>query len=163
MEKAYLKLDGIMGDTKTGKFAGQLELASFSYGCSQATTPLSGTLRNGELPSNGYPTHSMLEFTKIPGSASTDICKHVWSGIPIAQAQLTACRRNNGEAVPFLVISLQNVIVAEYKLVSSEGLSKEIVSLKFLKISFEYLPEDATTNPQGIVHDLDSNEVSSLG
>lgn len=157
MDVSFLHIEGIRGESVYAGFAGQIELTSFSYGCSQPATPVCGHGASG----TGRPMHYMLKFTKTPDIATPSICSYVWTGDTVPRAALTACRMNNGKPVPFMQISLEDVIVAEYNLVNSEGGTKEIVSLNFGKIRFEYINQDGK-DPLAIIHDLKENEITRL-
>ena len=153
IERGFLQIDGLPGESRVPGFEGQIELTSFQYGCNQPTIPV----QSAEAPRPGRAMHYMVKFTKHPDSASSGFCQALWMGKTLPKAVLTACRLNKDSPQPFLRISLENVVIADYNLINSEGGSKEIISMNFAKIEMEYLGEVTATAS----HDLRTNEVTA--
>lgn len=155
MEKGFLKIDGFIGESSAPGFEGQIELTSFQYGCNLPTVPV----QSAEPPRPGRAMHYMVKFTKKPDSASHLFCQALWQSKILPKATLTGCRMDNNKAVPFLKISLENLLIADYNLLNSEGVSKEIIAMNFAKIKLEYLNKN-DTKINSATHDLRSNEVT---
>lgn len=157
MERAFLKIDSFPGTSCVPGFEGQIELTSFQYGCNQPTVPV----QSYEPPRPGRTMHYMVKFSKHPDSSSGCFCQALWLGQTLEKAELTACLLGEGTPAPFLKIVLEDVIIADYNLINSEGATKEIISMNFSKIALHFAGEAG--HETNVCHDLRSNEVQRIG
>ena len=155
-EQGFLKINGLQGSSIVPGFEGQIELTSFQYGCNQPTVPV----QSPEPPRPGKAMHYMVKFTKHPDGSSSGLCQALWLGKVLEKAELTACCLAQGKARPFMKICLEEVVIADYNLLNSEGATKEIISMNFSKISVHFL--DETGGESAVSHDLRYNEVCLL-
>ena len=90
----FLKISDIDGESTVKGFEEQIEVDSFSFSTSQATSPI----RSNTSHTDGRPSLSLFNFTKSCDKSSPPICKKLWAGATLATAEFTACR-SEGEAL----------------------------------------------------------------
>ena len=156
MELGFLKIDDFQGASAVPGFEGQIELTSFQYGCNQPTAPV----QSYEPIRPGRTMHYMVKFTKHPDSSSRDFCQALWLGKTLEKAELTACVLSDGQVRPFLKITVEDVVIAEYNLINSEGATKEVISMNFSRITAGFIDKDGRESAAS--HNLQSNEVCLL-
>src|SRR5262245_25437377 len=131
----FLKIDGIEGESTDKDHKGELQVESWSWGVSSATT--AGGARSGK------PCVASFNFTKNMDKASPPLMANAVSGMVIKTAVLTA--RKAGEAQQeFLKLTMESVLVSSYQVggsSSSSSLPMEQLSLNFAKMSVEYKPQ----------------------
>lgn len=158
MEHIYLKLPDIKGESTVEEYADQIEINSFSYSCSQPTSPV----RSNDGPTTGRAMHNLISLSKSMDLASTDICKQVWGGNTLADAVITFCRTDNNKDLPYLVITLEEVVVANYTISGGGGIPSESISLNFSTIKFDYKQQKKEGQEGGSTaakHNLKTNRV----
>ncbi len=117
----YLRVDGIDGEVKAAGYEKAIEIASFSYTCSQLTDPRSGGA--------GRTTHGMVYITKKVDTTTPVILKIMWSGNTLPKAILHS-------SADHLTMTMENVVFASYALVGTHGAAAtEEIALNFSKIS----------------------------
>ena len=158
MDHAYLKIDTIEGESTVEGYEKQIEIYSFSYGCSQPTSPV----RSNDGPTTGRAMHNMMHFSKRTDLATADLCKNVWSGAVLKDAVLTVCRMDNNKSIAYLVITLENVVIADYNISGGGGIPSESFSLNYAIINIQYIQQQKEGGESGnkaAKHDLKTNKV----
>jgi type VI secretion system secreted protein Hcp len=142
---AFLKLDGIQGESQDKVHSGEIEIESFSWG---ATNPTTGASGGGG--GTGKVSFQDLHFTMPTSTASPNLMLACATGRHIRTATLT-CRKAGGtNALEFMKIKLSDCLVSSYSngshvidtgfsaLAGNEDLPSDQMSLNFLKIDFLY-------------------------
>jgi type VI secretion system secreted protein Hcp len=136
----FLKLDGVVGESKDADHKGEIELESFSWGASNPASIGSA----GSGAGAGKATFSDLNFMQRTQSSSPTLLAHVAEGGRIESGLLTA-RKAGKSGLEFLKIKLTDIFVTVFQISGSEGgLPVESVSLSFAKFEVSYTPQDTT-------------------
>jgi type VI secretion system Hcp family effector len=133
----FLKISDVEGDSTVKGFEKQIEVNSFSFSSSQATSPI----RSNTSHTDGRPSLSLFNFTKGCDKASPILCKKLWSGSTLASAEFTACRDEGEGLIAFLTIKMENVVIANYSVSGGGGVPYENVALNYAKIEINYIPQ----------------------
>jgi type VI secretion system secreted protein Hcp len=131
----FLKLDGIKGESKDAKHAGEIDVLAWSWGLSN-----SGTFQRGTGGGAGKANFQDISFTKWIDAASCALMTNCATGTHIKKATL-AVRKAGGKApLEYLVINLENIFVSSYSTGGSGGEDTltENVTLNFAKVKIEY-------------------------
>ena len=131
---AFLKIDGIKGESTDDKHKDEIEIESFSWGATQA-----GTMAFGGGAGAGKVQFTGFNFTTGLSKASPMLFLKCATGEHIKSAILSG-RKAGGEQQDFLKITLSDVLVSSYQSggSSSSELPMEQISLNYSKIEFEY-------------------------
>jgi type VI secretion system secreted protein Hcp len=140
MFDAFLKIDGIEGESDDRTHKGEIELLSYSWGETQVGDPGGG---------GGGGVRASLEdfhFTMPMSKASPQLMLACATGRHSQTATLT-CRKAGGDkALEFLKIKLSDVLVSEYDTdgdaMGDADLPTDQCSLRFVKIDFLYTAPD---------------------
>lgn len=138
---AFLKLDGIEGESTDQKHKGEIALESFSFGASNSSAV--GGSGGGE----GKVSLQDFSFTAKVGRQSSQLFQHLLDSRNIRSGTLTV---NNGKEVE-TVVMLRDVLVSGYKESldvmtvacdrdrddQKNNVPMESVSLNFAKIEFK--------------------------
>jgi type VI secretion system secreted protein Hcp len=136
MFDAFLKIDGIDGESQDSKHKSEIELLSYSFGADQ---PGSSHVGGG----SGTGKVHMHDFTvlKYVDKASPPLFVACATGKAIASAILTV-RKAGGDQQDYIKVTLNDLIVSSTQNTGqpkgSDGSPTEQVSLNFSKINFEY-------------------------
>jgi len=135
MFDAFLKIDGIEGESPDSKHGKEIQLMSFSFGADQPATAATG----GGMGAGKVHMHDMA-VTKLVDKASPKLLLACATGQHIQKAVLTV-RKAGGEQQEFMIITLTDILVSS---VNSSGhaagteMPSEQVSINFSKIQFDY-------------------------
>jgi type VI secretion system secreted protein Hcp len=134
---AFLKIDGIKGESTDDKHKDEIEIESFSWGATQT-----GTMAFGGGAGAGKVQFSGFNFTTKMTKASPMLFLKCATGEHIKEAILSG-RKAGGDQQDFLKITLSDVLVSSYQTGGSTGsdVPMEQVSLNYAKIEFEYKPQ----------------------
>jgi type VI secretion system secreted protein Hcp len=134
---AFLKLDGIDGESTDAQHPREIVILSFSHGISN--TPVAGGGGTGKA------SFSDLSLTKTIDKSSPQLFLHCAQGKHIPSAILTL-RKAGGNGIEFYTITLTDVLISSVQNGGSSGgaLPVETLSLNFTKIEWRYVPEDAS-------------------
>jgi type VI secretion system secreted protein Hcp len=156
--EAFLKLDGIKGESTDRQHKDEIELISFSWGETNTVRSLGGA-GGGGASRAGRVSFQDFHFTHRVDKASPLLFFACASGQHIASATLT-CRKIGTQgtsaaapdaAVPapgpgeFLIYQMSNVIVssfAEAGVAADEDRPVESGSLNFTQLQIEYTPQN---------------------
>jgi type VI secretion system secreted protein Hcp len=134
---AFLKLDGIKGESQDDKHKDEIDVLSFSWGVSQSGTPATGA-------GAGKASFQDLHFTSIVHKGSPSLFLSCCTGVHIKEAVLTL-RKAGRSPLEYVKFKLTDVLISSYlPSGASDGDSPaEEVSLNFSRIDFEYSPQNA--------------------
>lgn len=144
MFDAFLKIDGIEGESTDDKHKGEIDVESFSWGLTQ-----SGTFAFGGGGGAGKVQFQDFHFTKRTDKASPKLFLGCATGEHIKSALLTGVREGikGGEgSEAFVKIELTDVLISSYQTAgaSGEALPVDQVSLNFSKIVYSVASQRAT-------------------
>jgi type VI secretion system secreted protein Hcp len=136
---AFLKLDGIDGESTDAAHKGEIEVLSFSWGVNQT-----GSLSGGSGGGAGKASFQDLHFNTMVSKASPVLFKACATGQHIKKAVL-ALRKAGGRQQDFLKIELEDVLVSSYQPAGDAGgdAPVEDLALNFAKIQFSYTTQNA--------------------
>ena len=176
---AFLKLDGIKGESADAKHKGEIDIMSFSWGMAQTGVSATG----GGGGAGKVKVHD-FSITKKTDAASPLLMLNCASGAHIKEANFVV-RKAGGEQLEYLKIKLTDVLVSSYKPLSNSGMigglglnaavfvktiswsetaspsggqissgggdeiPVESVTLNFAKIEYSYQPQGADGKAQG--------------
>jgi type VI secretion system secreted protein Hcp len=139
---AFLKIDGIKGESKDRSHPDEIEVFSFSWGATQ-----SGTLAAGGGGGTGKASFQDLHFTSTVHKGSPSLFLYCATGKHIKQATITL-RKAAAQGFEFLKLTLSDVVVSSYQpAFSTEDTPSEEVSLNFAKIEFDYVLQSPDGSP----------------
>jgi type VI secretion system secreted protein Hcp len=131
----HLKLNGAPGESLSAKHKDEIEVHSFNWGASNATSVTGSGLSAGKV------VWSDLSITKPVDKASAKILELCNTGKHIDKGVLT-CSKSTGDKSPedFLTIELNEIHISSVQHGGSAGqdIGTESVTLAFGKMSFDY-------------------------
>jgi type VI secretion system secreted protein Hcp len=141
--KAFLKIDGIPGESTDPKHPGEIEVDSFSWGETLPAAP-GGPGGGGTV---GRVQTDAFSVTMGVSIASPKLFLAAAQGTRIKQAVLSV--RNDGSSDDFLIWTLSDVVVSSYRTSELSGVGRvtDTITLVFAKIQIEY---HATTASGGL-------------
>jgi type VI secretion system secreted protein Hcp len=158
---AFLKLDGIDGESNDKTHKGEIEISSYSWGVTNT-----GSLSHGGGGGEGKATSQDFHFAMPISKASPLLLKACATGQHIRDGTLT-CRKSGGSQLEFLKIKLSDVLVSSYQTGGTnkgadhvDDVPQDQLSLNFAKIDFIYTPQGADGKPGTpveVVFDFNAN------
>jgi type VI secretion system secreted protein Hcp len=143
---AFLKIEGIPGESTDAKHAAWIEILSFSHGLSQPVSAASGT---GGRTSQRVDIQD-FSIVKVLDKASPVLALHCCNGQHIPKVEMELCEASTDKH-PYMKYTMEDVVVSSVRPGGSTqgGDTKplEEVSFNFGKISWEYTPIDSTGKP----------------
>jgi type VI secretion system secreted protein Hcp len=103
-----MKFDPDSGSSTLEKYAGQIELLSFSHGVAMQIT---GDISNTERTS-GKPNHQDFIITKYLDQASPKLNEACFTGDVFKTAEVVAARNDKGAVSPLIKYTLKNVVLS---------------------------------------------------
>jgi len=146
---AFLKLDGMDGESTDSKYKGYVEVSSFSFGITHMTTLGSGTGGGG----SGRAALGELQISKVVDKSSTVLFQKAATGEHFPKGKFVV-RKAGGSQMEYLVLAMEIVFVTSVHISSSSGEenANESVSLAMGKLGVDYSPQDPTGKPLAAVH-----------
>jgi type VI secretion system secreted protein Hcp len=141
---AFIKIDGIKGESTDAAHKDEIEVLSYSWGVTQPTV---ATASSSGAISGERANFQDLSFSKLVDIASPSLASHAMNGKHIKDAVLTLHRAQD-KKVEFMRYVLEDIIVSGVRQggaagSGSLGVSEE-VSLNYSKISVFYVKYDKT-------------------
>ena len=141
----YLKLDGIVGESKDANHLGWIDISSFSWQVSQASS---------RGPASGLPDVESICLTSIVSKATPMLMLASVNGKMINNAVLEVTSVKDGVVHTYLTITLSKVIVSSYQLNQGNGeqpmdsfcLIFASVKVDYMVYSNEGVPEHTVVN-----------------
>lgn len=131
---AFLKLDGIEGESTDDKHKGEIVIESWSFGAA------SRTLANGIASSR--PCLSDISFVKPVDKATPALLGAAMTGARIATAVLTA-RKSGERPVEYLIVTMKDVMVSSVNHTSGGDVPMEGLSLAYASMTLAYIGQKA--------------------
>jgi type VI secretion system secreted protein Hcp len=147
---AFLKLDGIPGESQKDNHKGEIDIMSFSWGASNSTSVGTGT-----GASTGKVSVSDFSVMKSSDSSSPNLFQKCCDGTVVTSADVTLQRQTNQGAAAYLVYHFDNVYVTSVQWSGSGGSGDspmESVSFCFEKGTVDYTPLDDNGAPGTAIH-----------
>ena len=133
----FLKIEGIKGEsTKDWKHKDEIDVMSFSWGCSNAGARQGGTAK---------PTECVV--TKQIDKSSPQLMLACATGQPIPSVTFTVSRSDGtGGTTDYYVVTLSDVLISSFQSSATSGGDRptESVSFNFTKIEMSYVPADSS-------------------
>lgn len=143
---AYIKFDGIDGETQNKDHKGWSDILSFSWGMHQPT------LNFGRVSIKNIIIEDFV-FVKEIDKASPKLMESVTSGAVFPNVEIELTKEFIGaESVPYLRYKLKNVQITSYNVSSfaeEDSVPIEQMSLNFEEIKVEYIERDSTGRAKG--------------
>jgi len=146
---AFLKLDGMDGESTDDKYKGYVEVSSFSFGVTHMQTLGSATGGGG----SGRASLGELQISKVVDKSSTVLFQKCATGEHFPKGKF-AVRKAGGTQMEYLVLTMETVFVTSvhFSSASGEENANESVSLAMGKLGVDYSPQDATGKPGAAIH-----------
>jgi type VI secretion system secreted protein Hcp len=131
---AFLKLTGVTGDAKDSNHTGWLQLASYSFGCSNTgSAAYGGGMGTGKV--------SMQDFSFVPvgDSGGPDLFTKCCSGEHLGEGILELQKSAGSSKLVFYKVTFTDLLVSSYGSHGSEGqdIPSNQVTFNFAKIKME--------------------------
>ena len=136
---AFLKLEGVTGESQKQNHTGEIDITSFSWGAVN-----SSSVGVGAGVSVGKVTVNDFSVIKSTDSSSPVLFQKCCDGSVIPTGVVTLQRQAGGEATPYLVYNLTNVYVTSIQWSGSGGAGDspmESVSFCFEVGAVDYSPQ----------------------
>jgi type VI secretion system secreted protein Hcp len=144
----FLKIEGIDGESKDQKHAGEIQLQSWSWGETQ-----SGAMSAGGGGGAGKVSMQDFHFVMEVNKASPKLLLACASGQHIASATLT-CRKAGTEQQEFLQYKFYELLISSFQTGGSGGssiLPQDQISFNYTKIEVQYKEQTDTGSLGGAV------------
>ncbi len=146
---AFLKIDGVPGESSDDKHADWIEILSYSSGVSQTA---SGSASSGGGASSERADFQDFSIVKTLDKASPKLAVQCASGTHIKEIVLELCRAG-GDKVKYMEYKLSNCIVSSVRPGGSSGgtetLPLEEVSFNYGKIEWAYIQQKRSDGSGG--------------
>jgi type VI secretion system secreted protein Hcp len=145
--KAFIKIDGIDGQSTDDKHKGQIDVVRYTYGGAQPTVRAS----HGGARSGAGVEIDRFAFTHFVDKATPNLFKALCTGKPVAKIAFELCR-STGDSTPYLTITMEDVLVsavANGEMVDGSVVPAETVGLDYGKITIAYTETDPKTGVKG--------------
>jgi type VI secretion system secreted protein Hcp len=154
---AFLKIDGIKGESVDAKHKDEIVLESFSWGVSNAGAGFAGSAGRA----TGKSSPSDFSVVKKIDKATPDLFAACASGKHTKVMTVTV-RKAGGKPLEYLVYKFADVMVSSYQAGGSSGsdLPMETISFNYAKVEISYVPQDAKgagMSPVGTGWDFSQN------
>ena len=135
---AYLKIEGIGGESTDDKHRDWIEISNVLYSIHQ---PLAESVSTAGGMTSGRAELSPLSFTKLADVASPILLQICTAGKTIPKATFEFLRADGeGKPIPYFKIALENVMISNISPNSGDGgIISESVHLAYAKIKWNYL------------------------
>lgn len=153
----------IAGESTDASHEDWVEVLSWNHHFDQPTSATRSSAGGGTVE---QVNHGDFVFHKHIDSATDDLLKMCWTGRHIEEVVFQAYRSdgNTGEAIKYLEVTMQEVVVADYEVTGGSGdIPQEKIQLSYGKITYTYTPQTSTGeagSAEPVSHDLKTNEVA---
>lgn len=131
---AFLKIDGIQGESKDDKHKDWIEITSYGCGLDQPTAASASTAGGG---SSERASFHELKITKELDKSSPKLNLYCADGTHVKQVVLELCRAGS-EKLKYMEYKLSNVIISSVNTGGSDGIPTETVTFNYGKIEWAY-------------------------
>ncbi len=146
---AFLKIDGIPGESLDDKHKDWVEILSFNHGIEQPASATASSVGGG---STERVTHEDFSITKHLDKASPKLYELCSNGKHISKVTVELCRAG-GDKQKYLEVDLEQVIISHVSpsgnSASEDGFPTETVSFNYGKIKWTYTQQKRTDGTGG--------------
>src|SRR5215471_11525749 len=142
---AFLKIDGIKGESQDDKHKGEIDIMSFSWGLSNAGEVTGSGIGSGKV------SFQDIHFVKKTDASSPLLMLNCATGTHIKEVNFVV-RKAGGTQLEYLKIKLTDALIADVRPGgTTEGttIPTEELSLSFSKLEYSYQPQGADGKAQG--------------
>ena len=145
---AFLKLEGIDGESQDQDYPDQIQLQSMSFGVSNA-----GSFGYGTGGGTGKANIQDISCSKFVDKASVRLWQYCATGKHIPSATITLLKQSDETKIDYYKYELTDVMITSYQKSASGGgdLPMESFSLAFAQIKTTYQPQGNTGDATGNV------------
>lgn len=160
---AFLKIDGIPGESSDDKHKDWIEIVSFTHSMEQ---PASATASNAGGATAERVNHGTFNITHLLDKASPKLYDAVCTGKHIKEVILELCRAG-GDKMKYMEVRLEQVLVSRIAPYGSvgDGFPSETLSLSYGKIKWTYTQQKRADGAGGgnvsAGWDLTTNKVAA--
>lgn len=157
----FLKIDGIEGESRRQGNEKEIEVLSWSFGCSQTALSEFG----GGQGTTGRVNMNEFHFTKPMDKAGPKIVQNLFSGNHIPKVKMTARRIGvqGGESLKYLIWEFEDVVISSHAYAGAgQEMPMENISFRFGRCKVHYRPVKPDGSPEGAITggwDLRTNKV----
>ncbi|KWB82948.1 Hcp family type VI secretion system effector [Burkholderia ubonensis] len=143
---AFLKIDGIKGESKNEKRKDEIDVESWSIGAYQPTVTAGGGQGKGKASVSNFNVRHKID------RASPTLLKYCLTGKPIKEVVLTECKAG-GEELAYLKYTFGDVVIAGVTSANGDEANNttEMISLSFKTMQMEYTPQNEQGGGEGPV------------
>jgi type VI secretion system secreted protein Hcp len=147
---SFLKLGNLKGESQVKGFEDQIQVLAWSWGLTQT-----GTTHHGTGGGAGKVNVQDLSFTHFVDTATPPMILACCKGTHFEEATLTM-RKAGGEALPYLIVKLKDIIVTSVSGGGSGGEDQqtENVTLNFAAFELSYQAQDNKGGKKGGAIDI---------
>lgn len=140
---AFIKIDGVEGDSEDDHHKKEIEILSYSHGISQQ---IGGSRSGGGAGTGGRADHGDFCIVKELDSATPKLNLVCCDGTHIPKVTVTLCRSGQTKNA-FMTYNLEDVVVSSVRPGGSGGgdMPLEEVTLNYGKIEWEYKQTDPSS------------------
>jgi len=146
---AFIKIDGIPGESSDAKHKGEIEILNYGFGASQ---PQSGTASSAGSLGSARVNVQNFTFTHHLDIASTKLFEYCCNATHAATAVITLCRAG-GDKQKYMEYKLSDVLVSSVgrggDAKGNEDVPVESVTLAFGKVEMTYTKIGIDGKPAG--------------
>jgi type VI secretion system secreted protein Hcp len=139
--EAFLKLDGIDGESAKDGHTGEIEIKSVNWGTSHASTGHTGTGH-----SSGKVDFADISIMKVADKSSPKLMLRCCDGKTIGTGKITFRKTAGDSKIDFLTYALTNVMVTSWQQSGNDSGDDQVaesVSFAATKVVVTYLPQKA--------------------
>lgn len=135
---AYLKLEGIKGESIQPEHKGEIEIQSFQFGAANQADVVTGTGAG-----TGSANMSGLNFSKKFDASSAELFQACCQGKHFDKATLSVYKAAGDSALKYITFEMENVFVDNINWSGSDGggIPHESLNLVFSKILVTYVEQ----------------------
>lgn len=132
----HIKFDGVEGESTHQDHKGEVEVLSWSWGVSNASSPVGGGSGKGKASPGEF------HFTHLYDKSSPILAKKCAQGVHFPTVVVTSRKAGEGQK-DFLKITLKEVFISSVQPSGSSGGDiAESASLSYGSVEFAYKPQD---------------------
>ena len=133
-QDAFLKIDGIQGESKDDKYKDWMEISFYKWGAKQPTSASASTAGGG---SSERASFGPLTVHKELDRATPKIAVACADGSHIKEVKLELCRAG-GEKLKYMEFKMSDVIISSVEIVGGTGIPTEVLNFDYGKIEWTY-------------------------
>lgn len=134
---AFLRIDGIPGESKDSKHTDWIEVTSFSHKMEQ---PASSTASSSGGATAERVNHGLFHIVHAIDKASPKLYEYCCTGKHIKEITIELCR-SGGDKVKYVEIRMTQVIISMVQMAGGDEFPGEIVSFSYGKIHWDYVQQ----------------------